>query len=56
MIFGKKNQRKTMPEGVTSPLAMAWGWGRAWQACDQSLRRLGPSFAARKIIYGRNSC
>ena len=48
MIFWKKNQLETMPEGVTSPLTAAWGWGSAWQACEQSLRRLGPFFHRKK--------
>ena len=43
MIFGKKNQRETMPEGPTSSRGAP-----PWQACGAPVRRLGPFFCRKK--------
>ena len=48
MIFGKKNQRETMPEGTTRTEGAPQRVGRAPGPCGHSVRRLVPFFWCKK--------
>ena len=48
VIFGKKNQRETMPEGPTSHRGAPQGVGRALDPCGHPVRQLVPIFRHKK--------
>ena len=53
VIFGKKNQRKMVPEGPTSQAGAPYPPRRAGVACGQPLGRLVPFFRRKKTNFWR---
>ena len=53
VIFGKKNQRKMVPEGPTSQAGAPYPPGRAGVACGQLLGRLVFFFRRKKANFRR---
>ena len=51
MIFGRKNQRETMPEGATRQGGAPQGVSRALDPRGHPVRRLEPFFCRKKANF-----